>query len=217
MSGTILEDASMLEYHILTCLSEQWEPFTNIHTIFTWLKDNQVLYQCESKKRTNRALHNLVQWKIVTHKIENKVPMYALPSTKTKKSEPTSPACSPPPKGQSSYLPMGYSDEALKPHNFQISHAVEGCTKHILNDLKSILTNGIGRNMHVSHVEFNIDVPALLRKKLRGLRPGIVHMALDRAVRCMEELGWKCHMTKQIEWKSAHVTVPPDAQLILTC
>ena len=217
VSGTILADASMLEYHVMMCLAERSEPFTSVHAIFAWLKGKQVLKPCESKKRLNKALHNLVQWKIVNQTFENKIPMYALPSTKTKQPVPVSPACSPPAKGQSSYLPVGYDVEDLKPHNFQTNHEIESCVKHILDEVKTLLNSGVGRNMQVSHVEFRINLHRLLVPKLSTRRADILQLSLKYALLAMNELGWECHMTKQIQWNSQHVIIPIDTQLILTC
>ena len=130
---------------------------------------------------------------------------------------PASPICSPPPKGQSSYLPLGYDAEDLKPNNFRENWAIDRYTRRLLTEIKLRLNGGIGRNERVAHVEFSIDIHSLLTQILRETRQGIIMKAFNRAVLAMEELGWKCHMTKKIQWNSQHVTVPPDTQLILTC
>lgn len=236
-SGTILKDGSMLETHIFQCLYDQPEATASIHELFACLKDRQIIPMNESKKRTNRALHNLVQWHVLSQTFENRIPTYFpnfypqhWPASRTKDEcatfacspseeddAPASPIHSPPPKGQSSYLPLGYDAEALKPHNFQASYAVDNCTARLLSEFKLRLNGGIGRNERVSHVEFSIDIYYLLRQNLQEARQGIFKKAFNRAVLAMEELGWKCHMTKQIQWDSEHVRVRPDTKLILTC
>ena len=235
--GTILKDSSLLETHIFECLYDQPNATASIHELFACLKDRQIIPMNESKKRTNRALHNLVQWHILSQKFENQIPTYFpnfypqhWPASRTKaecatfacsssKEEraPASPIHSPPPKGQSSYLPLGYDAEDLKPHNFRANWAIDRYTRRLLTEIKLRLNGGIGRNERVSHVEFSINIHSLLTQILRETRQGIIMKAFNRAVLAMEELGWKCHMTKKIQWNSQHVTVPPDTKLILTC
>lgn len=235
--GTVMNDRSLLETHILECLYDQPDATASIHELFACLKDRQIIPLNESKKRTNRALHNLVRWHVLSQTFENGIPTYFpnlgpknMPASKMKSRRtffaespseeddaPASPICSPPPKGQSSYLPLGYDAEELKPHNFQTNHEIESCVKYILDEVKLFLNSGVGRNMQVSHVEFRIDVHRLLVPKLSTRRKDVLQLSLKYALLAMKELGWKCHMTKQIQWNSQHVIIPIDTQLILTC
>ena len=189
-AGPNTKDATYLESHILNYLSYT---FVCKQFIFTWLKEQSLLKPNESKKRLNRALHRLVKEKRIVSKTVDNITTYKLPHRVPSKH--ASPLHSPPPKGQNSYVPLGYSMDDLMPDTFVPNHLVEQCTKLWLDYFKTQLTSGMGRDRTTSNIKFQVHTQSYRDYLEENHTDIMVSKAFSRACRAMEEIGWTCHVT----------------------
>lgn len=190
--GTNTKDGTLLENQILEYLSQKTEPYTCVKFIFAWLKEKSLLKPNESKKRMNQALNSLTKRKMIAGKIVNNVAMYKLLAHEPSKQ--ASPIHSPPPKGQNSYIPMGYIMDDLMPDTFVPNHLVEQCTKLWLDHFKTQLTSGMGRDRTTSKIKFQVHTQSYRDYLEENHTDTMVSKAFSRACRAMEEIGWTCHV-----------------------